>query len=368
MMRERGARLLVVIVAMGLTLVAGAQMLPISLDVRLSARDAATKAKVDRALEGISAAGDLAFTFSEFREGQVTAASQTGGSYVLLPSRPLHPTLEELLQRTERILTRLGYRKGVDFELEVTRSLPDDFSDDWRVQRPSTGGQLIRYRRPAFRGFFDTHEVFQFEWDLSTDSLVYLSVPGPYPVQNRVMVANALSAEQAAQLASEVVGRYQRQNRAFWSREDASPARLLQHVRAQWTSERQLTQLSMPLEISMLAGRVIPAIDQGIIVPAYSFSLSGLPVYVRADTREVIMPFFGSWSSPPSLSQQFYEMGMVAPRFSEFLVASTLGFWVLAPVLMLRAWRKRVRPKSLAVNDTPAAPDPPRATRPGTLT
>lgn len=343
---------------------AGAQPPP---DYELNPRQAATKVKLLRALDGIKLADNLTYSFDEYREGQASLRRDRGYPEIL-SDRPVHPTEEELLARSEMILMRLGYRKGVDFELEQMVSGPEHWNGVWSPTRPDMGGQVIRFRRPADRGFYDREAYFQFEWNLPLDELTSLTVPGVYPQKNRVTFTKVVTKEEAARLASAALVRFEAKHHAFWARNDTSPATILKGISAEWASLGMLRDYERPQEADGIVWLAPLLADRSSEVPVYRVQSAMQLSFVRADTGEVIIAAYGPWSSPPSLSQQFFTMGLEAPRLSEFLVASTLGFWVLAPVLMLRAWRKRVRPKPLGVNDTPAAPDPPRATRPGTLT
>jgi hypothetical protein len=331
----------------GVAMAAGAQISPGPGD--LSPRDAATKAKVLKALEGVRFADDLAFFFDRSRAERVTVRSRRGGSNLLVEVCPMKPTEAEVLARSERILTRLGYRKGIDFEHEFSSALPDAWSPEWTKTRPEVGGQLIRFRRPADRGFYDENETFQLEWDLQGDQLVALSVPGLYMPMKRVAFSQVLTVQDAAGRASRLFEQYQRQNRAFWMREDASPATLLKNVEAKWMSASMLSEFARPRDLSR-----VPA-PRTMEVPVYRFRHSGQMVFVRADTGDAVLPYFGAWSSPAPLGQQWMRLGLTAPRLSEFLAASAAGFWILGPLLLIRTWRKRQQGKRARPQAAPGA-------------
>lgn len=325
-----------------LALVAGAQI-PLTTNERdqeLSPRSLAYRAKILAALDGIKICPNAKLYEDPSGKGKISISARVR-SLMVVTERPAQPTEAEVIARSELILTRLGRRKGVDFEFVRASSLPD--TEEWDPYlgiSPTVGGQLVEFRRPAYRGFFDRDQEYIFEYNLVDDTLVRLEVPA-YPEDlPRAKFAKVITAEEAAALASKVANEYQSRTRAVWARFDSSPAVLLKEVEPQWRRKEDTEDPDRrPSPHMNLSSWNQELGEREMLVPTYAFPFLRTTLVVRADTSEARLLFSDRRGELP-WSSQLQGIGRKAPRLSEFFVLSTAAFWALILVFLVRAFSR----------------------------
>jgi hypothetical protein len=322
---------------------AGAQisLAPGASSDQVSPADAAAKTKVLKGLEGVKWNPEIQLYTTGSRGGGVLLFAGPGRNQAEITERPAHPTEAELIARSERILARLGYRKGIDFDFEWARSWRDP--EESRDLGPTlrVGGERIQFRRPAFRGFFDLDQTYVFEYDLVADELVSLSLPPELGTPSRVSLTKAITVEEAAARAATAIAEYQRETRAFWARQADSPSALLKSVDPVWQRQGVLDDPHFrPGGVGLPSIEPIPNAERDILIPTYSFRFGDSSVTVRADTGEVRIPYYGG-GGMISILGQMNVIGREAPQLSEFLVVSSLAFWILAPLTLAKVLSQR---------------------------
>lgn len=335
-----------------LALVAGAQI-PLTTNERdqeLSPRSLAYRAKILAALDGIKICPNAKLYEDPSGKGKISISARVR-SRMVVTERPAQPTESEVIARSELILTRLGRRKGVDFEFVRASSLPD--TEEWDPYlgiSPTVGGQLVEFRRPAYRGFFDRDQKYIFEYNLVDDTLVRLEVPHELGSPVRTQFAKAMTVEEAATVAAKAMNRFQRETRAFWLWVDLTPAMMLEQQEAVWVPYGIMDEPYYPFDRGPERFfERISSSDRDVLIPAYTFIAAEVRITVRADTGEVRIPSYAA-EGGGLIQSQMREIGRRAPQLSEFLVLSSVAFWILAPITFFRARDRARARKALTQN------------------